>query len=98
MKTITLLIALLLLPWTPWAEKEPGWIVDAHTQPIDCPKVFRIEKCDVYIDSIWTQKYPYSSFAKMTCDTMPEFHWEHYIRYSLCTTLVTGDTTVYVGE
>ena len=91
MKTTLLLIALLLLPWTPWAEKEPGWIVDAHTQPIDCPKVFRVEKCGRYLDSAFVQYYDIGQ------DTAATYHWEYFIKIKRCTTQVL-DTTVYVGE
>ncbi len=103
MKTIALLIVLLLYPLKMPQGEDVDSLYDKLEDTLStaddwvpCSQVFRIVKVET-LDSIWTQKYPYDSHETITCDSMPEFHWEHYIRYSLCTTLVR-DTVVFVGE
>lgn len=107
-KTIlTVLFVLLLYPLKmPQGDIVPGLYGGSGTEKkstkdtvyieIDCSQVFRVVEVET-LDSIWTQKYPYSSYETITCDSAVEFHWEYYKRYSYDSVLVR-DTTVYVGE
>ncbi len=98
-KTIlTVLFILLLYPLKmPQGEEKDAKIHFWPDYHKPCSQVFRVDTCERYMDSIWMQKYPYSAYETIVCDTAVEYHWEYYIRHKLCTTLVR-DTTVYLGE
>lgn len=60
----------------------------------DCPTVFLVDTCDIVKVNVYSDVCPGGSHA---CWGGSHAKWTPTWQAKLCTTLVTGDTTIYVG-